>query len=57
MLQVRIIVLPAKKKRFKTKVQHIKDPRFGETFKLNRVSPEDLRGLGLRLRLYGIGKV
>jgi len=55
--QVRIVVLPTKRKRFKTKVQHINSPRFSETFKLSHVSPEDLRGLGLRIRLYGIGKV
>ena len=51
------MVLPAKRKRYKTKVQHIKVPSFNETFKISQVSPEDLRGIGLRFRLYGIGKV
>ncbi|CAK8684170.1 unnamed protein product [Clavelina lepadiformis] len=56
-IQVRVVVLPAKKKRYKTKVQHVSSPHFGETFKMSSVSPEDLRGLGLRVRLYGIGKM
>nr|CAB3266766.1 synaptotagmin-16-like [Phallusia mammillata] len=56
-IQVRLVVLPTKRKRYKTKVQHINSPRFAETFKLSQISPEDLKGLGLRLRLYGIGKV
>ena len=55
--QVHAVVLPAKRKRYKTKVQHINSPYFGETFKISQVSPEDLRGIGLRFRLYGIGKV
>nr|XP_039247657.1 synaptotagmin-10-like isoform X2 [Styela clava] len=56
-VQVRTVLLPTKKKKYKTKVQHISSPRFAETFKLTRASPEDLRGLALRLRMYGIGKL
>uniref|UniRef100_H2ZD99 C2 domain-containing protein n=1 Tax=Ciona savignyi TaxID=51511 RepID=H2ZD99_CIOSA len=56
-IQVRAVMLPAKRKRYKTKVQHINAPRFAETFKISQVSPEDLRRMGLRLRLYGIGQV
>uniref|UniRef100_F6S968 C2 domain-containing protein n=1 Tax=Ciona intestinalis TaxID=7719 RepID=F6S968_CIOIN len=55
--QVRAVMLPAKRKRYKTKVQHINSSRFAETFKVSQVSPEELRRLGLRVRLYGIGKV
>nr|XP_004227012.1 synaptotagmin-16-like isoform X2 [Ciona intestinalis] len=56
-IQVRAVMLPAKRKRYKTKVQHINSSRFAETFKVSQVSPEELRRLGLRVRLYGIGKV
>ncbi|CAG5100151.1 Oidioi.mRNA.OKI2018_I69.XSR.g16867.t1.cds [Oikopleura dioica] len=55
-IQVRIEMFPSKRK-YKTKVQHVDNPKFNECFKVSRIPPEDVEQMGCRIRLYGIGKV
>ncbi|CBY08530.1 unnamed protein product [Oikopleura dioica] len=55
-IQVRIEIFP-KKRKYKTKVQHVDSPKFNECFKVSRIPPEDVEQMGCRIRLYGIGKV
>lgn len=51
--QVRLILLPSKKQKHKTKIRSGENPQFMESFLLHRVNPEDVNSMGLRLRLYG----
>ncbi|XP_032238358.2 synaptotagmin-16 isoform X2 [Nematostella vectensis] len=58
-VQVRIVILPTKKQRFKTKAKPATNPNFHETFTFTRITQNELRNLCLRVRLYGherIGK-
>jgi len=56
-IQVRSVILPAKRRRFKSKIQSMHDPYFGQSWKISSTTPEDLKTLGLRVRIYGIGKI
>ena len=56
-VQVRVVLLPAKKQRFKTKTKPSTNPNFHETFTFSRVSQSDLQESGLRFRLYGHEKL
>ncbi|XP_036366222.1 synaptotagmin-16 isoform X2 [Octopus sinensis] len=51
--QVRILLLPTKKQRFKTKIKPGDNPEFGETFTFQKIQKEDLMNMGVRFRLYG----
>ncbi|XP_066143937.1 synaptotagmin-16 [Euwallacea fornicatus] len=51
--QVRLILLPSKKQKHKTKIRSGENPQFMESFLLHRVNPEDVNSMGIRLRLYG----
>nr|CAD7258540.1 unnamed protein product [Timema shepardi] len=51
--QVRLLMLPSKKQKHKTKIRHGDNPQFIESFLLHRVNPEDVNSMGVRFRLYG----
>ncbi|KAF5271754.1 hypothetical protein FQA39_LY08077 [Lamprigera yunnana] len=51
--QVRLILLPSKKQKHKTKIRSGDNPQYMESFLLHRVNPEDVNSMGIRLRLYG----
>ncbi|KAK5647685.1 hypothetical protein RI129_002577 [Pyrocoelia pectoralis] len=51
--QVRLILLPSKKQKHKTKIRAGENPQYMESFLLHRVNPEDVNSMGIRLRLYG----
>ena len=52
-----LFLLPTRDRRWKTKVQHVDQPIFNEVFRVRHVTHNDIDKLGLRFRLYGIGKV
>ncbi|XP_058946217.2 synaptotagmin-16-like isoform X1 [Pocillopora verrucosa] len=56
-VQVRVVLLPSKKQRFKTKAKPAANPNFHETFTFSRVPQSDLHESGLRFRLYGHEKI
>ncbi|KAI8425254.1 hypothetical protein MSG28_007047 [Choristoneura fumiferana] len=51
--QVRIVLLPLKKQKFKSKIRNGENPQYMESFVLHKINPEDVYGLGLRIRIYG----
>lgn len=51
--QVRLLMLPSKKQKHKTKIRSGDNPQYMESFLLHRVNPEDVNSMGLRLRVYG----
>ncbi|KAH8417688.1 hypothetical protein KR222_004425, partial [Zaprionus bogoriensis] len=51
--QVRMLMLPNKKQKHKTKIRSGENPQYMESFLLHRVNPEDVNNMGLRVRLYG----
>ncbi|XP_048486228.1 synaptotagmin-16 [Plutella xylostella] len=51
--QVRIVLLPLKKQKFKTKIRYGENPQYMESFVFHKINPEDVHGLGLRVRVYG----
>ncbi|XP_030370791.1 synaptotagmin-16 [Scaptodrosophila lebanonensis] len=51
--QVRLLMLPNKKQKHKTKIRSGENPQYMESFLLHRVNPEDVNNMGLRVRLYG----
>ncbi|TSV02082.1 Synaptotagmin-16 [Bagarius yarrelli] len=55
--QVRVVLLPGKRQRYKTAVQRGSTPRFGETFRFTRLEASELNGMALRFRLYAVGKM
>nr|XP_015907989.1 synaptotagmin-16 isoform X2 [Parasteatoda tepidariorum] len=52
-VQVRLLLLPHKRQKFKTKIRTGCKPQFNESFIFNRISPEELNGMGVRFRLNG----
>lgn len=52
-VQVRIVLLPSKKQRFKTKAKPATNPNFQETFTFSRVPQSEMHEYTLRIRLYG----
>lgn len=52
-LQVRLLMLPSKKQKHKTKIRTGENPQFIESFLLHRVNPEEVNSMGLRVRVYG----
>ncbi|XP_058242264.1 synaptotagmin-16 isoform X1 [Hemibagrus wyckioides] len=55
--QVRVVLLPGKRQRYKTSVQRGSTPRFGETFRFTRLDTSELNTSALRFRLYALGKM
>ncbi|XP_041969611.1 synaptotagmin-16 [Aricia agestis] len=51
--QVRIVLLPMKKQKYKSKIRNGENPQYMESFVLHKINPEDVYGLGLRIRVYG----
>ncbi|KAM7360109.1 synaptotagmin 14 isoform 1-T2 [Cochliomyia hominivorax] len=51
--QVRLLMLPNKKQKHKTKIRSGENPQYMESFLLHRVTPEEVNNMGLRVRLYG----
>ncbi|XP_016950663.1 synaptotagmin-14 isoform X1 [Drosophila biarmipes] len=51
--QVRMLMLPSKKQKLKTKIRSGENPQYMESFLLHRVNPEEVNNMGLRVRLYG----
>ncbi|XP_044729837.1 synaptotagmin-16 [Chrysoperla carnea] len=51
--QVRLLLLPSKKQKHKTKIRSGDNPQYMESFLLHRINPEDVNSMGLRLRVYG----
>ncbi|XP_069688694.1 synaptotagmin-14 isoform X2 [Periplaneta americana] len=51
--QVRLVMLPNKRQKHKTKVRQGNNPQYLESFLLHRVNPEDVNSMGVRFRLYG----
>lgn len=49
---VRLVLLPSKKQRRKTRVRQGTSPQYMESFLLPRVNPEDVNAMGVRLRVY-----
>ena len=52
-VQVRLVLLPAKNHRFKTKVRPASNPIFNETFIFQRIDQLSISQSSLRLRIYG----
>ncbi|XP_066598393.1 synaptotagmin-14 isoform X2 [Prorops nasuta] len=50
--QVRLVLLPSKKQRRKTRVRQGTAPQYMESFLLPRVNPEDVNAMGVRVRVY-----
>ncbi|XP_070179858.1 synaptotagmin-14-like isoform X2 [Littorina saxatilis] len=55
--QVRLMMLPTKKQRYKTKVKEGQEPVYEETFVFTKVTPDEVPGMGLRFRLYGLERM
>lgn len=55
--QVRLLLLPTKKQRHKTRVKQGENPTFEETFVFSKVSEEDVTSYGIRFRLYGVERM
>lgn len=51
--QVRLLMLPQKKQKHKTKIRSGENPQFMESFLLHRVNPEEVNSMGIRIRVYG----
>lgn len=52
-VQVRVVLLPSKRQRFKTKAKSSTNPNFHESFTFNRVTSSEIHECSLRFRLYG----
>ncbi|XP_077996077.1 synaptotagmin-14-like isoform X2 [Glandiceps talaboti] len=52
-VQVRMVLLPAKKQRCRTKIKQGENPEWKESFRFSRLPPHELANTGLRFRLYG----
>ncbi|KAL4705740.1 hypothetical protein ACJJTC_018339 [Scirpophaga incertulas] len=50
---IRVVLLPLKKQKFKSKIRNGENPQYMESFVLHKINPEDVHGLGLRVRIYG----
>ncbi|XP_041071034.1 synaptotagmin-16-like isoform X3 [Carcharodon carcharias] len=55
--QVHAVLLPGKKQRSKTNVQRGPTPVFNETFRFNKLEPEELHNYAVRFRLYAVRKM
>lgn len=55
--QVRILLLPTKKQRYKTKIKTGENPVFNENFVFNKIPQEEAHDMGMRIRLYGMERM
>lgn len=55
--QVRILLLPTKKQRFKTKVKSGENPVYQESFIFTKIPQEEVHSMGIRIRLYGVERM
>nr|XP_018904215.1 PREDICTED: synaptotagmin-16 [Bemisia tabaci] len=55
--QVRLQLLPSKKQKHKSKIRHGENPQFVESFMFNRINPEEVNGMGIRVRLYACARM
>ncbi|KAK3802152.1 hypothetical protein RRG08_050038 [Elysia crispata] len=55
--QVRIMLLPSKKQRHKSKIKDGENPVFEEKIYFNKIMPDEVQGMGLRFRLYGVERM
>ncbi|XP_072348159.1 synaptotagmin-16-like isoform X4 [Scyliorhinus torazame] len=55
--QVHTVLLPGKRQRSKTNIQRGPMPVFNETFRFNKLEPEELHNYALRFRLYAVRKM
>uniref|UniRef100_UPI00398F6EE7 synaptotagmin-16 n=1 Tax=Pristiophorus japonicus TaxID=55135 RepID=UPI00398F6EE7 len=55
--QVHTVLLPGKRQRSKTNIQRGSMPVFNETFRFNKLEPEELPNYALRFRLYAVRKM
>ncbi|KAK8740433.1 hypothetical protein OTU49_002906, partial [Cherax quadricarinatus] len=51
--QVRVLLLPARKQKHKTRIRPGENPQFNEAFVFTKISPDEVQQFGVRLRLYG----
>ncbi|CAH1637631.1 unnamed protein product [Spodoptera littoralis] len=51
--QVRVVLMPLKKQKYKSKIRNGENPQYMESFVFHKINPEDVHGLGLRIRIYG----
>ncbi|OQV22820.1 Synaptotagmin-16 [Hypsibius exemplaris] len=56
-IQIKLCLMPSKRCRFKTKIRHGKNPKFHECYHIRGLPPEDVTGMGLRVRLYMFEKL
>ncbi|KAH9630819.1 hypothetical protein HF086_001047 [Spodoptera exigua] len=50
---VRVVLMPLKKQKYKSKIRNGENPQYMESFVFHKINPEDVHGLGLRIRVYG----
>ncbi|XP_055680136.1 synaptotagmin-16 isoform X2 [Lutzomyia longipalpis] len=55
--QIRLLILPSKKQKHKTKIRTGENPQFMESFLLHRVNPEEVNSMGLRIRVYSCARM
>ncbi|XP_071162833.1 synaptotagmin-14-like isoform X4 [Mytilus edulis] len=55
--QVRIVLLPTKKQKFKTKVKSGQNPVYQESFVFSKIPQEEVHSMGIRIRLYGVERM
>lgn len=53
-IYVKVLLLPNKKQKYRTKPKPIFSPIFNDSFTFNRISPDEIATLGLEFRVYGI---
>ncbi|CAH1792280.1 unnamed protein product, partial [Owenia fusiformis] len=51
--QVRLMLLPTKKQKHKTKIKQGEQPEYNEIFTFNKIPPDNIANMGIRFRLYG----
>ncbi|GAB0088319.1 synaptotagmin-14 [Sergentomyia squamirostris] len=55
--QIRLLILPSKKQKHKTKIRTGENPQFMESFLLHRINPEEVNSMGLRIRVYSCARM
>ena len=49
---MRLVLLPTRRQKHKTRVRTGTNPQYNEAFVFNKISPEEVQAMGVRLRLY-----
>ncbi|CAG0880519.1 unnamed protein product [Cyprideis torosa] len=55
--QVRVLLLPSRKQRHRTRILPGDNPIFHETFIFSSIPPDEVNSMGVRIRLYGCEKL